>query len=123
MKPVICDYCGLPAKYVSGVVLYPHRADLYERNFWVCDPCDARVGCHAHGDGRAPMGRMANAALRAEKQNAHRSFDQLWKNGTMSRGDAYSWLAAKLGINKRDCHIGLFDIDMCRKVVAVCNQR
>lgn len=122
MKPVICDYCGLPAEFVGGDVLYPHRPDLRNLKFWVCTPCDARVGCHAHGDGRQPLGRMANAALRAEKQKAHRSFDPLWKSGEMSRSDAYSWLAHKLGITKKECHIGLFDIDMCRKVVVVCQQ-
>ncbi|UHS64968.1 putative zinc-finger-containing domain protein [Shigella phage vB_SboS_Gloob] len=68
MKPVICDYCGLPAEFIGGDVLHPHRPDLRNLKFWVCTPCDARVGCHAHGDGRQPLGRMANAALRAEKQ-------------------------------------------------------
>lgn len=122
MKPVICDYCGHPAQYVGGDIVYPHRPDLRNLKFWICTPCDARVGCHTHGDGKTPLGRMANAALRAEKQASHGSFDPLWKSGERSRSDAYSWLAHKLGIKKRDCHIGLFDIDMCRKVVSVCNQ-
>ncbi|WPJ72217.1 hypothetical protein DEEACLCL_00200 [Salmonella phage CRW-SP2] len=122
MKPVICDYCGHPAEFISGDVLYPHRPDLRNLKFWVCQPCDARVGCHSHGDGKTPLGRMANAELRAAKQEAHRSFDPIWKSGERSRSDAYSWLAYQLGIKKSDCHIGLFDIDMCRKVVAVCNQ-
>ncbi|CBW37994.1 conserved uncharacterised protein [Salmonella phage Vi01] len=122
MKSITCDYCGQPAQYVGCDVVYPHRPDLRNLKFWVCSPCDARVGCHTHGDGRQPLGRMANAALRAAKQEAHRSFDPIWKSGQRSRSDAYSWLAHNLGIKKRDCHIGLFDIDMCRKVVAVCNQ-
>lgn len=49
-------------------------------------------------------------------------FDPIWKSGQRSRSDAYSWLAHNLGIKKRDCHIGLFDIVMCRKVVEVCKQ-
>lgn len=117
-----CDYCGRPAQYVGGDVVYPHRPDLYDKKFWVCQPCDARVGCHSHGDGKTPLGRMANAELRAAKQEAHAAFDPLWKTGERSRSDAYSLLSYRLGINKKDCHIGLFDIPTCRKVVVICNQ-
>lgn len=118
---VVCDYCGKPAVHVGGQIVYPHRPDLHHLKFWVCSPCDARVGCHVR-DGLTPLGRLANADLRAAKQQAHAVFDPFWKTGERSRGDAYSLLAHRLGIRKVDCHIGLFDIHTCRKVIDICNQ-
>jgi len=44
------------------------------------------------------MGRLANAQLRSARRDAHASFDSLWRDGAMSRSQAYAWLAAALGI-------------------------
>ena len=52
---------------------------------------------------------------------AHAVFDPLWKGGPMTRSAAYGWLADQLGIPRAACHIGEFDIDRCRLVVALCN--
>ena len=38
----------------------------------------------------------------------------------MSRKDAYKWLADMLKIDLDDCHIGMFDIKMCQKVIHLC---
>jgi hypothetical protein len=56
---------------------------------------------------------------------AHEAFDTLWKGqgASMSRKDAYTWLAERLGISSDECHIGRFDKAMCGKVVAACLQR
>lgn len=51
---------------------------------------------------------------------AHAAFDPIWMNGGKSRGSAYAWLADQLGIDTRDCHIGMMDVDMCRQVVEIC---
>jgi hypothetical protein len=120
---VICPYCERPAHLVTGETIYPHRRDLWQKWFWLCDPCKAYVGCHK--EGTKPLGRLANAELRAAKQEAHAAFDPLWqffppREGERSR--AYKWLADHLGISKRDCHIGEFDVETCRRVVAVCRQ-
>ncbi|EJB2979362.1 hypothetical protein ABXH80_004086 [Salmonella enterica] len=116
---VLCDYCGKTASLVYGSAIYPHRPDLYSLNFWMCSPCNAWVGCHKNSDGK-PLGRLANSSLRAMKSSAHRAFDPLWKTGRMSRKDAYLWLSKKLGIKFSECHIGMFDEDMCEKVVELC---
>lgn len=104
---------------VSGNVIYPHRSDLFYKRFWLCAPCDAYVGCH-EGTER-PLGRLANAELRRAKMAAHAVFDPLWRNGHMKRSQAYGWLADQLGIPCTECHIGEFDVDRCRLVVALCN--
>lgn len=41
-----CPYCGNPAQFVTGEVIYPHRKDLHDKKFYACPPCDAYVGCH-----------------------------------------------------------------------------
>ena len=104
---------------VGGKEIYPHRPDLYSLNFYQCKPCGAYVGCHKTGDGKQPLGRLANAELRAAKSAAHAAFDPMWKDGKKKRGSAYAWLADALGIDKRDCHIGMFDVETCRRVVEI----
>lgn len=117
-EPVICDYCGNPARLVAGNEMYPHRPDLYQIRAYKCTPCDASVGCHPGTT--KPLGRLADADLRREKMAAHAAFDPLWKSGKMKRGMAYGWLAKKLNIEKEHCHIGMFDAEMCRRVVEIC---
>jgi hypothetical protein len=117
---VVCDYCGNGAQLVTGREVYPHRPDLYAKQFYQCKPCDAMVGCHP-GTTKA-LGRLANAELRRAKIYAHAAFDPIWKSGCKKRSSAYAWLADQLGINHQDCHIGMFDVDMCMRVVEVCRR-
>lgn len=126
-----CDYCGRPAELVNGDFLYPHRPDLWEKRFWRCTPCGAWVGCHPRTN--KPLGRLANAELRQAKQEAHAAFAPIWKarylrkrrtdnsyTPGMARGGRYKALAEALGIPNNDCHIGMFDVGMCRRVVELC---
>ena len=114
-----CPYCEARAKLVTGKEIYPHRPDLYQLNFYQCKPCDAYVGCHKNGDGKQPLGRLANAELRKAKSEAHAMFDSIWRDKYMKRGSAYAWLADMLEIDPKDCHIGMFDVAMCNRVVEV----
>lgn len=124
---VMCPYCGKSAKLVGGDTIYPHRPDLYEKKFWLCRPCNAYVGCHkpnnGYGDGTRPLGRLANAELRDAKRSAHAHFDPIWEKGGMARAQAYKWLASSLGIEPKNCHIGMFDVETCKKVVDLCKAR
>lgn len=115
---MFCPYCGNTARLVGGNAIYPHRPDLAAKKFYQCKPCDAHVGCHP-GTEKA-LGRLANAELRKAKMAAHAAFDPLWKNGERKRRSAYAWLAKELGIEEKQCHIGMFDVEMCRRVVEVC---
>lgn len=113
-----CPYCGMPTEKATGKLIYPHRRDLQDMHYWLCNPCDAYVGCH-RGTWK-PFGRIANSELRRAKVAAHNAFDPLWKTGRMSRSQCYRWLAEQLGISKSQCHIGLFDVAMCVRVVNAC---
>lgn len=120
---VACPYCGFNAKLVTGAELYPRRTDLAEKRFWLCAPCGAWVGTHAGSERHAPLGRLANAELRRAKQAAHAEFDPIWMSKEMSRSHAYKWLADQLGVGSKKCHIGMFDVSTCERVVAVCRER
>jgi hypothetical protein len=113
---VRCEYCRGHAELVGGSAIYPHRPDLDRLRFWRCAPCDAYVGCHPGTEN--PLGRLANAELRAAKIRAHDAFDPLWKSRKIRRSEAYRRLAKHLGIDDRDCHIGMFDVETCARVVA-----
>lgn len=116
-----CPYCNRKANLVTGKTIYPHRPDLYSKNFYYCDNGHnpAYVGCHKGTT--KPLGRLADGRLRHAKSDAHKAFDPLWKDGYMSRGRAYKWLSKCLGVDQKDCHIGMFDVSQCKKVVDVAN--
>lgn len=111
---MICPYCGAAAVWRDSSIVYGRSYGP----IWICSnypKCDAYVGCH--GGTKTPLGRLANAELREKKKQAHAAFDRLWKGGQMPRNDAYAWLANALGISRADCHIGMFDDEMCERVV------
>ena len=114
MNP-ICSYCGKKSELVSGSRIYPHRPDLSAKTFYLCSPCDAYVGCHPGTT--HPLGRLANAKLRAAKMRAHANFDPLWRSGKLHRSVAYARLADKMGIRREEAHIGMFDEKQCQRVV------
>jgi hypothetical protein len=125
-KPPICPYCSQNSERTTGSVMYPHRPDLAGKVIYRCVPCDAWVGCHTGTDN--PLGRLANAELRAAKQAAHAAFDPLWKakrdrqgiKQKSARGAGYRWLADQLGVPYEHCHIGMFDVEQCRRVIELC---
>ena len=108
-----CPYCGNNAELVKGSKIYPHRFDLYNKKFYLCEPCDAYVGCHKDGK---PLGRLANRDLRRAKMQAHAVFDPLWKDGPLTRNEAYRWLSKAMNLHPDDTHIGMFDIGDCLRV-------
>lgn len=117
---VTCHYCNQPAKLVSGRHVYPHRSDLWSRNFWMCSDCQAWVGCY--GDTSKPMGILANSYLRRWKQRAHAAFDPIWQKRYMTRTDAYAMLSQALGIPPELTHIGMFGPKGCREVIRIADE-
>ena len=121
-----CPYCQAPATLTTGAIIYPHIRDLADKPIWACMPCKAWVGCHPGT--QMPLGRLADAELRTAKQAAHNAFDPLWKGKIRrdgcskrnARGAGYAWLAKQLGIPGEDCHIGMFDVETCRRVAEIC---
>lgn len=118
MNLLTCPYCQQPAKLLLS------SAPLYQgRDYgpaWACAPCGAWVGCHPGTTN--PLGRLANAPLRKLKRRAHAAFDPIWKQKFMPRRKAYAWLAEQLGIEPKDCHIGLMNDEQCALVETVCRR-
>lgn len=102
---------------------------------WICENypvCDAYVGVHKGTD--KPLGRLADDALRKAKREAHKYFDNLWQRKLIkrrkergpeykkfyARGSGYKWLATQMGLESKDCHIGMFDVEQCNRVVEIC---
>lgn len=108
---VMCPYCKRRAQLVDS-------KEVYDRSYgmiFLCRPCQAWVGCHKGT--KRPLGRLANAELRQWKSKAHLYFDRSWRGKKKSRGRAYELLAEKLNIDQEDAHIGMFDVEQCKKVV------
>ncbi|KKM67368.1 hypothetical protein LCGC14_1471740 [marine sediment metagenome] len=121
-----CPYCGDKALLKDSVEVYGGRS--FGR-MWICKnypKCDSYVGLHP-GTTRS-LGRMANKELRTAKKKAHAAFDRLWKykikssfcNKKAARGAGYAWLAEELNIDPHECHIGMFDIELCKRVMKLC---
>lgn len=111
-----CIECGEMGLLVSGSMVYPHRPDLYGLNFYRC-PCGAFVGCHPKG--MRPLGYPAGPETRKARTQAHKIFDQLWRNGFMQRRDAYRWLANKMNMEYDDCHFGMMTKEQAEKAIYI----
>lgn len=121
---MICPYCGAKAELKDATYIYHTKKAQNWGKVWVCKnypECDSYVGCHEQTT--IPKGRLANPRLRCLKSEAHKQFDPLWKSGLMSRTDAYKWLSSMLNIPLDECHIGMFDVKQCQKVIHLCQKQ
>lgn len=109
-----CPYCGNPTRLVDDSLIYGRS---YGRKCYICEPCGAWVGCHKNSD--KALGRVANKELRQLKHQAHEAFDPLWKNGYLQRTAAYEVLSAAFALPTEQTHIGMFDEDLCKKVIGL----
>lgn len=110
-----CPYCSGATKLVPRSTLYPNHEGLV----YLCSPCSAWVGVKKGSD--KSLGFVANSNLRKWRRAAHQWFDPLWKgkpNGT--RDKAYKWLAEQLDIPEEECHIAMFDIPQCKRLIGLC---
>ncbi len=114
-----CNYCGEKAEKVTGKRIYPAIKKLHSKLFFLCEPCNAYVGTHPDG---SPLGSLACPETRKFRMMAHYYFDKIWKERHFNRTDAYAWLASSLGIPFDRCHIGMFDITNCQKVIDICKK-
>jgi hypothetical protein len=127
-RVVTCPYCSRPTEYVDSIAVYRKSYGM----IYLCRPCEAWVGVHKGTN--EPLGRLANKELREWKMKAHAAFDPLWQRklairrkqrGTgykkaFARGSGYRWLSEQLGIPREACHIGMFDVATCKRVVELC---
>lgn len=108
-----CAYCGKPTVYVDSIEVYRKSYGM----IYLCRPCKAWVGVHDGTD--KALGRVANAELRGWKKKVHSVFDPVWKSGKRRRASAYHILANLMAIPPDECHIGMFDVDLCKRACSI----
>jgi len=108
---IICPYCGKEAKWCENKEIYGKN---YGKSYmcYYCKPCNAYVGCH--NNTTKPLGVMANKELRDWRIKAHDIFDKLWKDGFVTRKEAYKILDDEFG---KEIHIGESDIETCQRII------
>ena len=123
-QPTIkCPYCGRNAVFRKASYVHKNASD--NDYLYVCSGypnCDAYVGVHAGT--KIPKGTLADAKLRRKRIETHQVFDAIWKNGILTRKDAYLWMSDIFCLSTAQAHIGHFShyrcdclIDESRKVL------
>ena len=121
LQPTECNLCGGAVEYISNAAIYGRK---YGSGFcYRCRACRAYVGTHETRPKEA-FGILANAEMREWKMKCHAVFDNLWqfqhvKARKLCRKIYYELLADKLGIDKKDCHFGYFDMPMLKRAYEI----
>lgn len=116
-KGYYCHYCHDKTELIDSKEIY---GTSYGK-MYICRRCDAYVGTHS-GTEQA-LGRVANKELRTWKKKAHAAFDPLWKERGVVRSQAYIWMANKMGLPIEEAHIGMFDVEQCKKLIQLIKER
>jgi hypothetical protein len=92
-----CCKCNkvVNAGLVKGDVIYPHRPDLYKKNFYKCPKCGNYVGCHDKTT--RPLGCIPTYPIKIARQKLHAKMDPLWKSGKITRTALYRLISKRLG--------------------------
>ena len=115
-QTIRCPYCGSPAILKDASYVYGHHSS--GGKVYVCShypACDSYVGVHQGTS--LPKGSLANRTLRKKRIQAHRIFDQLWRQGIFSRQEAYRWIGDRFCLETRQEHIGNFSDYMCDQLI------
>lgn len=117
---ITCPACGSRAYLRPASVVYGDKAPDPDAKYYVCGrypACDCYVA--AHRKTLLPMGTLADKPLRKKRHDAHVALDSLWKNGIMSRKEAYRLLQLSMGLPAEDAHIAKFSAARCDEVIAL----
>ena len=121
----ICPYCNSYPIFTDSSVIYGKSYGY----IYLCPKCKAYVG--ADKETNRPLGRLSDEALRYWKKQAHGYFDIIAKTSFINeiwdeyipevsnRQKAYLWLSIQMDIETEYCHIGMFDIEQCKKVIEI----
>lgn len=120
-QDIACSYCGGYASIRDSTIIFGvNRGPMYICNKYPA--CDSYVG--AHKISLKPLGTPADGELRMWRKRAHQIFDPLWESKSRKRARPleYRKLAKYLGIEVESCHIGRFDVAMCKQVLEYAKQ-
>jgi len=117
---MICPYCKKEARWCEN-------KEIYGKNYgvsymcWLCKDCDAYVGCHQNT--KKPLGSMANQNLRDLRVECHQMFDRLWKDGKMTRDQAYRWMQRNMKLPEERAHIGELRESGCKWLIKILRRK
>ena len=116
---VVC-YCGSPAHLDTNAKLYNGR-EYGNGKVWLCDrwpTCDGSVGTHPDG---SPLGSLIDTPTRKYRRAVHATIDPLWQSQERSkkraRGSVYGWLCKIMDLPPKDCHVGHWDAETCKRAL------
>lgn len=116
--PITC-FCGGKGILRSNAVIYGREYGIGKA--YICEnypACDGMVGVHPNGK---PLGTMINGETRKLRRAVHAAIDPLWRNQDRAkkkaRGSVYGWLQKIMGMTPKECHVGNFDADTCRRAL------
>ena len=72
---------------------------------------------------------MPGTELALLRREAHNALDVFWqfeetsRRRFLARFNAYKWLAERVGLRGKECHIGQFDEHDCRIAISICKQQ
>lgn len=97
---IYCVACAgiVDARLTNGAEIYPHRKDLADLPFWICDMCSNYVGCHHKSNNPTqPKGDIPTPEVRKYRTTLHRLIDPLWQSNKIKRKHLYARMSEALG--------------------------
>lgn len=121
--PRLCHNCGGLVMLVGHETVYQGRTFGEWPFLYYCSDCGSYVGLHPGTD--LPLGTLADEDTRQRRMHAKRLFTScvqrfFRRHRQNARNYAYDWLAARMGIPRRECHFAWFDIDRCDIAAEIC---
>lgn len=116
----ICKMCGVKTYLTSFRYIKSRRKKKHKGNnrlIYMCPNCHNYV--NVHKETNLPLGHPGDKEVRIWRIFTHKVFDKVWQK-TGNRAKAYTWLARRMGINEKDCHIGMFDSNQCKLAIEIC---
>jgi hypothetical protein len=119
---IYCCGCNkdVDARLTNGEEVYPHREDLYNLPFWVCDICNNFVGCHHKTENRTrPLGCIPTLEVKRARMRVHSVLDPIWRNKLMSRSKLYRKISDELGWRYHTA--GIRNVQTAERVIDIIN--
>ncbi len=130
---------GCARLFADPAALAQHRRATHDNPAWAASKQPRQTAPLCPRCGMAPAVRAGKFGLRAEccglwswnlkplvgrethaaRIMAHDTFDALWKNGTLSRGEGYRRLGLAMGLSIAECHIGQMTETQALRVVEI----
>ena len=106
--------CAEPSCQGTLVLRRSHRLSTW---FYSCERYPDCEGTMPANEDGSPRGRPRTKELQRHRNDAHKAFDCLWKDGHCDRGAAYSWLRAATGLSHDQAHMMQMDVEQCQAVM------